>query len=255
MKLEIRNLSFSYDGRRKVLDGMSLSADEGQFICLLGRNGAGKTTLFRTLLGTLRKKEGEILTDGDDLSKLSARERAGRIAYIPQESSQSFSYTVLNAVLMGTTNRISTLASPGEKEVNTAIEALRRFGIEALKDRKTDSLSGGERQLVLCARAVSQNARILLFDEPTSSLDWANQIRTLSLIRSLTREGYLAIVSTHNVQDALNYADRIVLLDRGRIVSDSTPAELAENSALADFYSLPLTIKRVDDTYVCIPEL
>ena len=90
---------------------------------------------------------------------------------------------------------------------------------------------------------------------PTCSLDWANQIRTLSLIRSLTRDGYLAIVSTHNVQDALNYADRIVLLDRGRIVSDSTPAELAENSALADFYSLPLTIKRVDDTYVCIPEL
>ena len=254
MRLDIRGLSFSYDGQRQILDKLDLSFSCGDFVVVLGRNGAGKTTLFRNLLGLLRPQSGTVEVDGVDFLHLSAKERAKRIAYIPQESHPSFSYSVLTTVLMGTTSQISTLASPGQKEMETALAALRRFSIEDLASRRVDSLSGGERQLVMCARALAQNAPILLFDEPTSSLDWGNQIRTLSTIRGLVGEGYLALVSTHNVEQALNYASRLVLLDGGRIVADGSPGELAASSILGEFYDLEVDISRINGHYVCIPK-
>ena len=120
--------------------------------------------------------------------------------------------------------------------------------------RMVDSLSGGERQLVLCARAIAQGSRILLFDEPTSSLDWANQIRTLDSIRSLTREGYLAIVSTHNLEQALNWATRLVLLKGGRVHADGTSGELACSCFLSSFYDMDIRVEKLEGHYVCIPQ-
>ncbi len=253
MKLEIKHLSFSYDGKRKILNDISLSFREGEFIAILGRNGAGKTTLFKTLLGLLKTKEGEVFVDEQPFLSLSARERAKCIAYIPQESHPSFSYSVLTSVLMGTTNMVSTLASPGAGEVERAMEALKKFHIDHLARRNVNSLSGGERQLVLCARAIAQNARILLFDEPTSNLDWANQIKTLENIKALTSEGYLAIVSTHNLEQALNYADRLVLLGGGKINADATAKEIASSSLLSTFYEIPVEVEEYRGRYICIP--
>ena len=254
MRLDIRGLSFSYDGQRQILDKLDLSFSCGDFVVVLGRNGAGKTTLFRNLLGLLRPQSGTVEVDGVDFLHLSAKERAKRIAYIPQESHPSFSYSVLTTVLMGTTSQISTLASPGQKETEAALAALRRFGIEDLASRRVDSLSGGERQLVMCARALAQKAPILLFDEPTSSLDWGNQIRTLENIRRLTKEGYLAIVSTHNLEQALNYASRIVMLCDGKLVADASPQELAMQGSLSSFYGLDVSVERIRGHYVCIPQ-
>lgn len=253
MKLEIDKLSFSYP-KGNVLDNLSLEFDKGEFAVLLGRNGAGKTTLMKNLLGLLKPSAGKILIDGIDTSTIKNRERARKIAYIPQESRQSFAYTVFSTVLMGTTATISTLSTPGKAEEERAMEALKRFGIEDLKDRHINAISGGERQLVLCARAVCQNADILLFDEPTSSLDWGNQIRVLESIKSLTEEGYLAIVSTHNLEQALNYASRIILLEDGRVKEDTTPELLSKSSAMKHFYSVDLEIRNIDGHYICIPE-
>ena len=211
MRLDIRGLSFSYDGQRQILDKLDLSFSCGDFVVVLGRNGAGKTTLFRNLLGLLRPQSGTVEVDGVDFLHLSAKERA-------------------------------TLA------------ALRRFSIEDLASRRVDSLSGGERQLVMCARALAQKAPILLFDEPTSSLDWGNQIRTLENIRRLTKEGYLAIVSTHNLEQALNYASRIVMLCDGKLVADASPQELAMQGSLSSFYGLDVSVERIRGHYVCIPQ-
>lgn len=254
MKLEIENLSFSYP-KGKVLDNLSVSFREGEFAVLLGRNGAGKTTLMKNLLGLLKPTSGRILIDGINTAEMKNRERARKLAYIPQESQQSFAYSVFSTVLMGTTAAISTLSTPGKAEEEKAMAALRRFGIEHLKDRAVNAVSGGERQLVLCARAIAQDADILLFDEPTSSLDWGNQIRVLESIRSLTEEGYTAIVSTHNLEQALNYASRIILMEDGHIKADCTPEEMAEGGTMRHFYSVSLEIRNIDGHYICIPEV
>lgn len=253
MKLEIESLSFSYT-KGKVLDNLSLTFREGEFAVLLGRNGAGKTTLMKNLLGLLKPSSGRILIDGIDTSEMKNRERARKLAYIPQESQQSFAYSVFSTVLMGTTASISTLSTPGKAEEEKAMAALRRFGIEHLKDRAVNAISGGERQLVLCARAIAQDAGILLFDEPTSSLDWGNQITVLESIKSLTEEGYTAIVSTHNLEQALNYASRIILMENGHVKADSTPADLAKGEQMKHFYSVALTISNIGGHYICLPE-
>ena len=254
MKLEIRDLTFSYDGKRNILDGISTSFESGEFTVVLGRNGAGKTTLFKNLLGLLKPQKGEVLCDGLSFSDMSVREKARKIAYIPQESNPAFSYSVLTSVLMGTTSMISSLSSPKEKEIRKAYEALEKFHIADLAGRKTNTLSGGERQLVLCARAVAQEAGILLFDEPTSNLDWANQIKTLGNIRALTRDGYTAIVSTHNLEQALNFATRLILIKDGKLCYDASPAELASSSLLSSFYDIDISVEEYKGHYICIPK-
>ena len=137
MKLEIRDLTFSYDRKRNVLDGISTSFESGEFTVILGRNGAGKTTLFKNLLGLLKPQKGEVLCDGIPFSGMNTREKARKIAYIPQESNPAFSYSVLTSVLMGTTSMISSLSSPKEKEIRKAYEALEKFHIADLAGRKT----------------------------------------------------------------------------------------------------------------------
>ncbi len=251
--LKVANLTFSYP-RKEVFHDISFEAVNGEFICLLGPNGAGKTTLFKTLLSLLEPDSGEITIDGVSISSMRERERARKVAYIPQEASKVFNHTVKAYVLMGLTPQLSTLSSPKEKDEKIAIEALSRLGIEELKDRGIQSLSGGERQLVLIARALATGAKILLFDEPTSNLDWGNQIKVLRTIKKLTEEGCTAIVSTHNLEQALNYSDRIILLEKGSIKAQGTPEELAKGTALENLYSTPLKVLPVAGQYVCIPK-
>ena len=185
---------------------------------------------------------------------MSIKERAKKTAYIPQETKQVFAYSVLSQVLMGCTANISTLASPGEKEVQTALDALKTLGIEHLKDRNINALSGGERQLVLCARALAGKAKCLLFDEPTASLDYGNQISVLSIIHKLTKSGYLAIVSTHNVEQALNFSTRIILLNNKQITFNGTPEQLVNSDILERFYMTPLSVIKIDGRYYIKPE-
>ena len=253
MILEISDLSFSYP-KHPVLQNISLSAKDGEFISLLGNNGSGKTTLFKSILGLLKVKSGSVSIDGENLSTMSIKERAKKTAYIPQETKQVFAYSVLSQVLMGCTANISTLSSPGEKEVQTALDALKTLGIEHLKDRNINALSGGERQLVLCARALAGKAKCLLFDEPTASLDYGNQISVLSIIHKLTKSGYLAIVSTHNVEQALNFSTRIILLNNKQITFNGTPEQLVNSDILERFYMTPLSVIKIDGRYYIKPE-
>ena len=253
MILEISDLSFSYP-KHPVLQNISLSAKGGEFISLLGNNGSGKTTLFKSILGLLKVKSGSVSIDGENLNNMSIKERAKKTAYIPQETKQVFAYSVLSQVLMGCTANISTLASPGEKEVQTALDALKTLGIEHLKDRNINALSGGERQLVLCARALAGKAKCLLFDEPTAALDYGNQISVLSIIHKLTKSGYLAIVSTHNVEQALNFSTRIILLNNKQITFNGTPEQLVNSDILERFYMTPLSVIKIDGRYYIKPE-
>jgi len=184
--LEIRNLKFAY-GDYQVLKDISFEAREGAKLCILGPNGAGKSTMFRCILGLLRGYEGDILIDGTEVSDLPAKERASRMAYIPQTSRQAFSYTALDMVLMGASSSMSAWRSPGAKEKKQALNALERLEIRDLAGRLYTNLSGGEQQLVLIARAIAQGAKTLIMDEPTSSLDYGNQMRVEQQLKSRQR--------------------------------------------------------------------
>jgi iron complex transport system ATP-binding protein len=218
MSLLVENLSFSY-GERAVLQGVSFEAQKGEFLSILGPNGVGKSTLFRCILGTLRVREGRICVNGRDVAGLSQRQRARCFAYIPQIHRPTFGYSVLDTVLMGTTRRLSAFQRPGQAQEKLALAALERMGVVRLAQRDFSRLSGGEQQLVLIARAIAQQSDVLIMDEPTSALDYGNQLRVLQQVRALSREGYTVLLSTHNPQHALTFADRVLALQNGAAVA------------------------------------
>ena len=186
MKLEIKNLSFAYRDH-PVLQDINFDTRPGELLSVLGPNGVGKSTLFRCILGILRDYQGEILLDGREARGIAQREMASMIAYIPQSHRPTFGYTVQDTVLMGVTHRLSPFAAPRAEHVRQAREAMARVGVQDMAERNFSHLSGGEQQLVLVARALCQQSRILVMDEPTSSLDFGNQLRVLACVRGLTQ--------------------------------------------------------------------
>ena len=256
MKLEAKNLSFSY-GKRKVLSDVSFQLDETMMLSLLGRNGSGKTTLLRLLLGFLTPDAGVITIDGKDIREMKERERASLIAYIPQSVNMVYSYTVMNTVLMGRAPALSIFERPGNKDNERAEKALRMLGIWELRDRSINAISGGERQLVLIARALTQDARILLLDEPTASLDYSNQLLVMERAGMLSKDGYTLILSTHDPAQALTYATSVLALSDGGILYSGGPDGLLDGKVLSALYGRELVVREIESEggrrIVCIP--
>lgn len=237
MNLTVESLSFSY-GPRNILHDVSFEAHPGEFLSVLGPNGVGKSTLFRCILGSLPRYQGRICADGTDLRTLSQKEMAKHIAYIPQVHRPTFGYTVLDTVLMGTTRMLSPFAQPGEAHIRIARDAMTQIGVDHLADRDFTYLSGGEQQLVLVARAIAQQADILIMDEPTSALDYGNQIRVLQKVKELSRQGYTVLLSTHNPQHAMSFADRILALAGGTVAACGAPNETLTPALMETLYQI-----------------
>ena len=254
MKLEVRNLSFSY-GSREVLHDISLGVEDGEFLSILGSNGVGKSTLFKCMLGLLQNYSGEVLIDGVDTREMSVRELSKHIAYIPQYTSPSFNYSVEDIVLMGTTAGSSAFRTPKAEELERTEKALEKIGIVQLKERCFHHLSGGERQLVIIARALAQNAKILMLDEPTASLDFGNQMLVLKQCRALADEGYTIIQTTHNPEHSYMYSDRIVALKNGSVLASGSPTDVINNEIISTLYGIDVNISSLenDSVRVCIP--
>ena len=221
MSIDVKDLSFAY-GKQQVLRQVSFRTSPGQLVAVLGPNGAGKSTLFRCILGFLPRYRGEIALCGHDLRSLDRRSLARLAAYIPQSSAPVYNYTVRDTVLMGA----DPFHAPGPSQQETADRVLETLGIRNLADRGINEISGGERQLALIARALVQNAEILIMDEPSANLDFGNQQRVLAQIRPLTARGYTVLLSTHNPEHALHYAHRVLALQGGHIAADG-PTETA----------------------------
>jgi iron complex transport system ATP-binding protein len=240
--LEARGLAVGHD-RRAVASGVSLALEPGRVLCLLGPNGGGKTTLLRTLLGLIPPLQGEVRLGGAPIGGLSRREVAARLAYVPQAAPGGFAYPAREVVAMGRAARLPFLAAPGAKDRAIADAALQRLGIGHLAERPVTELSGGERQLVLIARALAQAARCLILDEPTASLDFGNQAMVLGEVRALAaREGLAVLMTTHHPDHALLVGDSAMLLHGGAVEGPMPPGDLVTPARLRAAYGVEAVV-------------
>ena len=254
MSLSLENLCFSY-GEREVLHGVSFTAEKGELLSVLGPNGAGKSTLFRCIIGALTDYSGRIAMNGLDLRTLSPREKARYIAYIPQTHRPTAGYTVLDTALMGLTRQLGTVSQPKKQHVELALSALEQLGIAQLAERDFSHLSGGEQQLVLIARAITQQAEVMVMDEPTSSLDYGNGLRVLQQVRELTRRGYTILLSTHNPQHALSFADRVLALYDGGVAAFGTAGDVLTPELLERLYRVRTVFAQTENGSVIVPQI
>jgi iron complex transport system ATP-binding protein len=239
--LEVDNVSCGYE-EREVIHGVSFTLQAGNILCLLGANGSGKTTLFKAILGLLPVTGGRICFENNDITRWSRRKVAQAFAYVPQAHTPPFAFTVRDVVLMGRSSHLDLFSSPGRRDREIVEEALCSLNIAHLADARYTELSGGERQLVLIARALAQQAQVVVMDEPASNLDFGNQIRVLSQIKKLAAGGLTLLITTHSPNHAFECASQVAVLKAGRLLAHGRPQEILTERCLEQVYAVPLRI-------------
>lgn len=249
--LDIQSLSFAYPDQ-EVFRGITFSVCRGEIFCILGPNGCGKTTLLECLLGLLTPCGGKVVLEGRDLTQSSPRQTAKKVAYVPQLHEKTFPYTVFDIVLMGRASYIGAFGVPSKADAAVAEQAIKTVGISHLAKRRYTQLSGGEGQLVMLARALAQQPKIILLDEPTSHLDYSNELMILDTISRLVKETDLTVVmSTHFPNHVFHFANlgadtRVALMKRGASLTVGTPDEVLTEQGLAQLYGIHSRIVSVD---------
>jgi iron complex transport system ATP-binding protein len=237
--LQALQLAVGYPGHA-VGSGFDLSLPPGQVLALLGPNGGGKTTLLKTLLGLLPALGGEVHIDGQPLRSFSPAQRARQLAYVPQSHAGAFAFTVADLVLMGRTAHGTLFSAPTARDHAAARAAIERLGIGHLAERPATMVSGGERQLALVARALAQEARFVVLDEPTAALDFGNQGKVMREIRGLAAAGLGVLFTTHDPNHALRFADHAMLIRQGRTLVQGPVAEVISQALLVQLYDAPV---------------
>lgn len=242
--LRIESLAVGYGGE-PVLNGLDLAVARGEFLVVVGPNGSGKSTLVRAVTGALPPAEGRILLDGRDLRGLRPREVARTLAVVAQDTSVGFPFTVEEIVALGRIPHLPPLRSETPRDRAAVERAMRLTGTQPLAGRLVTALSGGERQRVMVARALAQEPRLLILDEPTAHLDIAHQVELLDLVRRLNRtEGLTVLAILHDLNLAALYADRLVMLRGGRVWADGPPAEVLTEANILTVYGSRVRIVR-----------
>ena len=241
--VDAQAVSFSVEAKT-LLDGVDVRAERGQFLGLIGPNGAGKSTLLRALSGVLRYQEGAVALEGSDLQSMPARDVAAMLALVPQIAPYTQGFTAFELVVMGRYPHLGRFQVEGEADDRIAREAMRRTETEQFAERTLDTLSGGERQRVFLARALAQQPRVLLLDEPTSNLDILHQLKILGLVRTLVDDGLTVIAAIHDLNLAARYCDRLVLLSEGRVVTEGPPEEVLAPETIESTFGVRSAIHR-----------
>jgi iron complex transport system ATP-binding protein len=251
-QLAVRRLGVEID-RSVLLSGIDLTVDPGEWLGLIGPNGAGKTTLLRAVAGVIGSF-GVIKVDGDDLATLSPRERARRVALVPQRPIVPPGMDAFTYVLLGRTPHLSYFAAEGTRDVMIAGNALLELGVGDLSHRDISTLSGGELQRVVLARALAQEPEILLLDEPTSALDVGNQQQVLEVIDGMrSARGLTVVAAIHDLTLAAQFCDRLALLADGELVATGTPHQVLTEETIRVHYDANVNVIWIEDQLAVIP--
>lgn len=254
--LELKKAVCGY-GKHVVIHGVSLKVEPGEVICILGPNGIGKTTLFKSVLGHIDLLDGQVLLSGENIQGMTRKSVAKKIGYVPQAHTPPFPFSVRDVVVMGRTAHISLFSAPNESDYNIADESLATVGVSHLTDRVYTEISGGERQLVLIARALAQKPQLLIMDEPTANLDFGNQIRTLQQVQKLAKSGLAVVMTTHFPDHVYMCATKVAVIKNVHEVLVGNVEEILTSELLTELYGLPVHIKNVtisEKRYmICVP--
>ncbi|MHC1636318.1 MAG: heme ABC transporter ATP-binding protein [Candidatus Methanospirareceae archaeon] len=251
MTLEIKNVD-AYYGSIKVLESIDFSAEHGEFLGIIGPNGSGKTTLLRTISRILKPKIGAILLDGEDVRRFKDKEFWRKFAAVPQETAINFDFSALDIVLMGRNPHLSRFQMESEKDIEIARRSMELTNCWHLAERRISELSGGEKQRVIIARALAQQPKVLLLDEPTSHLDINHQIEIMDLLKRLTVEEKLIVISAiHDLNLAAQYCDRLILLHKGKIVSIGKPKDVLTPENIKKAFNTDVIVKKHPLTNMC----
>ncbi|MBQ9014638.1 MAG: ABC transporter ATP-binding protein [Firmicutes bacterium] len=259
MKLETRGLACGYGGS-PILENVNFSVQSGEICCLLGPNGVGKTTLFRTVLKLMKPLDGKILVDGDDIARWGPSQLSKAMAYVSQYHVPPFPYLVKDVVLLGRLSSVGYFGQPKKRDLELVDIALKAMGILHLKEKVYTDISGGERQLVMIARAMVQQAKILVLDEPTASLDYGNTIRVLKMITKLRDIGFGIIMTTHSPDQAFMCDSKVVLLQRKKPAIFGDTVDVITEKNLKEAYGVNVHIVQFPDRkgrimHMCAPEI
>ncbi len=241
--ISTQDLSYEIEGNI-LLDGVTMHADRGQLVGLIGPNGAGKSTLLRNISGILKSRNGTVQLDGTDITELSTREVATVLALVPQIAPYTYGFTSIELVLMGRYPHLGRFQIEGREDDRIARDAMALTETEEFADRTLDTLSGGERQRVFVARALAQQPRVLLMDEPTANLDVLHQLKVLDLVRQLVDDGLTAVAAIHDLNMAARYCDKLVLLNNGQLLAEGSPEDVLTPDTIESAFGVKAAVFR-----------
>jgi iron complex transport system ATP-binding protein len=258
--LSVRDLAFGYsgDGSDIVFEDVSFSVSSGQVFCLLGPNGTGKSTLLKCVCNVLRGWKGTVTLDNESIERMTPSSVARLIGFVPQNQTSTFPFLVKDVVVMGRNPHLSVLSSPGRKDRSIASRAMETVGVLSLAERPCTTLSGGEWQLVLIARALAQQPRIMILDEPTSHLDMGNQMRILGVVRELASEGLAIVMASHFPDHAFMIATDVAILNHRHLMAAGSPDAVLTDERMRETYGIDIKVLRIEegiDRKACFPSL
>lgn len=247
----VENLKFAY-GKKEILKGISFEINSSDIVSILGPNGCGKTTLLKIMLGFLKPTEGKVYFDNKDISKIKTKHFFQRVAYIPQIHDGAFGYLVKDVVLMGRMPYKSIFSNFNKEDKKITLDALEVMGISHLKDEIYTTLSGGQRQLVLIARAIAQQADIFIMDEPVNGLDFGNQYKLLNKIKELSKKELTFIKTSHYPDHVFFVSNEAIFLNEGKILEKGDPETIIRDDTIKEVYKIESRIITIDERNICL---